>query len=70
MQVEVSSARHPVAKWVMQDYQLYQQILGIDEPWRVKRVTLNRPAGAVEVEVECLETVWGCPILPAAHACA
>jgi len=62
VQVEVSSARHPVAKWVMQDYQLYQQILGIDEPWRVKRVTLNRPAGAVEVEVECLETVWGCPI--------
>ena len=62
MQVEVSSARHPVAKWVMQDCQLYQQILGIDEPWRVKRVTLNRPAGAVEVEVECLETVWGCPI--------
>lgn len=46
----------------MQDYQLYQQILGIDEPWQVKRVTLNRPAGAVEVEVECLETVWGCPI--------
>jgi len=62
VQVEVSSARRPVAKWVMQDYQLYQQILGIDEPWRVKRVTLNRPAGAVEVEVECLETVWGCPI--------
>lgn len=62
MQVEVSAARRPVAKWVMQDYQLYQQILGIDEPWRVKRVTLNRPAGAVEVEVECLETVWACPL--------
>ena len=46
----------------MQDFQLYQQILGIDAPWRVKQVILNRQAGAVEVEVECTETVWGCPI--------
>lgn len=45
----------------MQDFQLYQQILGITEPWRVKQVTLNREARAVEVEVECTETVWGCP---------
>jgi len=45
----------------MQDFQLYQQILGIPEPWRVKQVTLNREARAVEVEVECTETVGGCP---------
>jgi transposase len=46
----------------MQDYQLYQQILGVGAPWQVKRVTLNRAAKAVEVEVECAETVWGCPV--------
>ena len=45
----------------MQDFQLYQQILGLTEPWRVKQVTLNRKAGEVEIEVECMETVWGCP---------
>jgi transposase len=45
----------------MQDFQLYQQILGLAEPWRVKQVTLNRKAGEVEIEVECMETVWGCP---------
>lgn len=45
----------------MQDFQLYQQILGISEPWRVKQVTLNRKAGEIEIEVECMETLWGCP---------
>lgn len=46
----------------MQDFQLYQQILGIEEPWRVKRVTLDKSASEVEVEVECTETIWGCPV--------
>jgi transposase len=45
----------------MKDFQLYQEILGLTEPWRVKQVTLNRKAGEVEIEVECTETVWGCP---------
>ncbi|MEK7414106.1 MAG: ISL3 family transposase, partial [Planctomycetota bacterium] len=45
----------------MQDIQLYEQILGLEEPWRVKQVTLNRTAAEVQIEVECLETVWGCP---------
>ena len=45
----------------MQDFQLYEQILGLQAPWRVKRVTLQRPAGEVEVEVETTESVWGCP---------
>ncbi|MBX3746917.1 MAG: ISL3 family transposase, partial [Verrucomicrobiae bacterium] len=45
----------------MQDIQLYQQILGLGEPWRVKAVRLNRQAGEVEIEVECTESVWGCP---------
>ena len=45
----------------VQDHQLYEQILGLQAPWRVKKVTLKRPAGEVEVEVETTETVWGCP---------
>jgi len=45
----------------VQDLQLYQQILGLVEPWRVKQVTLDRQRGEVRIEVECTETVWGCP---------
>jgi len=45
----------------MQDFQLYQQILGIGEPWRVVSVTLKCPEREVEVRVECTETMWGCP---------
>jgi transposase len=45
----------------MQDFQLYQQILGLVEPWRVKGVRLRREASEVEVQVECVEQVWACP---------
>ena len=45
----------------MQDFQLYQQILGLIEPWRVKQVTLDHPAREVRIEVECTESLWGCP---------
>jgi transposase len=45
----------------MQDYQLYEQILGLRAPWRVKAVKLLRPAQEIEIEVECTEQVWGCP---------
>jgi transposase len=45
----------------MQDIQLYQQLLGLSRPWEVGRVTLKREAQEIEVEVRCLETVWGCP---------
>jgi transposase len=45
----------------MQDFQLYQQILGLEGPWRVKSVKLQPQSGEVEVEVECTETMWGCP---------
>ena len=44
----------------MQDVQLYQQILGLSEPWWVKSVTLDRGSREVRVEVECSEKVWGC----------
>ena len=47
--------------WRVQDFQLYQQILGLVEPWRVKGVTLRREAREVEVQVACVEQVWGCP---------
>ena len=45
----------------MQDKALYQQILGLQEPWKVKEVTLDRKAGEIVVEVECTATLWGCP---------
>lgn len=45
----------------MQDRQLYQQILGLSEPWVVTAVSLRLEAREVEVVVECTEQVWGCP---------
>lgn len=45
----------------MQDFQLYEQILGLSAPWRVKAVKLLRGTQEVEVEVECTEKVWACP---------
>ena len=45
----------------MKDFQLYQQILGLTEPWRVEQVTLQVSAREVEVRVGCAETLWGCP---------
>lgn len=45
----------------MEDLQLYQQILGLPAPWHVTKVTLNRAAGELEVEVACADTLWGCP---------
>ena len=45
----------------MKDFQLYQQILGLSEPWVVKQVTLKPKEQEIEVEVTCTESVWGCP---------
>lgn len=45
----------------MNDTKLYEQILGIEEPWFVKGVTLKASEEIIEVEVECRETLWGCP---------
>lgn len=45
----------------MQDIQLCQQLLGLSGPWAVVRVTMKREAQEIEVEVRCLETVWGYP---------
>ena len=45
----------------MQDFQLYQQILGLTEPWRVEQVTLKPKDKTVEVRVGYADTLWGCP---------
>ena len=45
----------------MQDFQLYQQILGLTEPWRVEQVTLKLKDKTVEVRVGYADTLWGCP---------
>ena len=45
----------------MQDRQLYEQILGIGEPWRVERVELQLTEGEVHVYLEHREgAVWKC----------
>lgn len=45
----------------MQDIALYQQLLGLEDPWTVKEVKLDRAAREVVVEVECASQVWACP---------
>jgi transposase len=45
----------------MQDFQLYEQILGDIKPWQVKEVTLQREEAEVTVRLECKEQVWACP---------
>jgi len=53
----------------MDDRELYQQILGVNEPWRVARVELARAAGEVRVYLEHdEETRWPCPECGAACA--
>lgn len=46
----------------MQDRELYSQILGVREPWRVERVDLKLEQGEVHVHLaHDLETQWSCP---------
>jgi len=45
----------------MKDFQLYQQILGLVEPWRVESVTLKAKEREIEVRVGFGDTLWGCP---------
>jgi transposase len=45
----------------MKDIQLYQQILGLVEPWRVESVALKPEVREIEVRVSFTETLWGCP---------
>jgi transposase len=46
----------------MRDVELYQQILGLEEPWKVWEVELNIEEGRVDIRVEHPEGVkWNCP---------
>jgi transposase len=45
----------------MKDFQLYQQILGLVEPWVVESVTLKPKEQEIEVRVGFADTLWGCP---------
>lgn len=46
----------------MEDRELYRQILGIEAPWRVGRVELERTAGEIHVYLEHDEEMrWACP---------
>lgn len=45
----------------MQDLQLYQQLLGLNEPWYVTGVRLDVKAQEVEVAVAVRDQLWGCP---------
>jgi len=45
----------------MKDFQLYQEILGLVEPWRVESVTLKAKEEEIEVRVNYAATLWACP---------
>ena len=43
----------------MRDTELYERLLGLKEPWKVKAVKMDVEGRRVEVEVECAErTIW------------
>lgn len=44
----------------MKDFPLYQQILGLVEPWRVESVRLKPKDLEIEVRVGLSDTLWGC----------
>lgn len=46
----------------MQDTQLYQRILGLEEPWYVSRVELNLEKKQVDLWVEHRPATWHCPV--------
>lgn len=47
----------------MKDTKLYEQILGIERPWRVDEVTLKREAQEIEVEIWLdRDAPWACPV--------
>jgi hypothetical protein len=46
----------------MQDVQLYEQILGLSDPWSVREVELHLDEGRVDIHVEQPSGVkWLCP---------
>ena len=45
----------------MKDTQLYEQMLGLERPWEVESVALDRQSRSVVVTVRCRKTTWVCP---------
>ncbi len=45
----------------MKDIRLYEQILEIERPWQVERVSLNKEKKELEVEITFKGTGWACP---------
>ena len=46
----------------MRDVELYQQIVGLEEPWKVWEVELNIEESRVDIRVEHPEgKKWQCP---------
>src|ERR1017187_10047551 len=59
---KVAPMEGPRLKSVMKDFQLYQQILGLVEPWVVESVTLKPKEQEIEVRVGFADRLWGCPL--------
>ena len=45
----------------MNGAKLNEQTLGLEAPWSVRKMTLRRKAGEIEIEVTCAEKIWACP---------
>ena len=45
----------------MKDTQLYERMLGLEKPWAVESVRLERELESIVVKVRCHKTVWVCP---------
>ena len=58
---EVAPTKALRLKSGMKDFQLYQQILGLVEPWVVQSVTLKPKEQEIEVRVGFADRLWGCP---------
>lgn len=46
-----------VQEWAMKGNDLYQRLLGLEHPWRVKDVSMDTENKVVEVRVECLDKI-------------
>lgn len=45
----------------MKDTQLYEWMLGLERPWEVESVALDRANQSIVVKVRCRKTTWVCP---------
>lgn len=45
----------------MSERDFYQQVLGLDKPWKVKAVRMELDQRRITVEVECEQQAWGNP---------